>query len=313
MSKSQERILVVENDPIVGDLIARQALGGQGYQVKLVQDAGSAIQAAGTFRPDVVIANLELPGLSGKDLMAALSYQQVQIPVIMTANKGQEADVIRAFRLGASDYLLTPVRETEVVAVVERALKTVRARKERQALAKKLEQTNQELKTRVDQLTTLFSIGKAITSVLNQKKLFKQIVEGAVKITHADYGWLLTPHEQSSELVLRAHKNLPRSISDGINKPWDDGLSRLVAQSGEALILNGGTIDRFRLSSLGKSALVVPLKVQEQSVGVLVVMRKSAAAFHAGDQAMLEAVSDYAAISLVNARLFQALEAKPAA
>jgi two-component system NtrC family sensor kinase len=308
MSRDLGRILVVENDPVVADLIARQALAGQGYKVKVAADAGTAIQEAVAFGPDVVIANLQLPGLSGKDLITALSYQQVKVPIIMTASEGQEQGVIRAFRLGASDYVRAPVREAEVISAVERAMETVNARREREELAKKLEQTNLQLQTRVEQLTTLFAIGKAITSVLDQKELFNQILDGAVKITKADYGWLLIQDETSGQYILRAQKNLPESLKANMNKAWDDGLSSIVAQSGEPFIMHGASLERFMLSSLGKSILVVPITVQRQTIGLLVVMRKADKPFTPGDQAMVEAVSDYSAISLVNARLFRALD-----
>lgn len=310
MSNERGRILVVENDPIQADLMARQALQGQGYTVKVAADAGTALQDAVHFKPDVVIANLELPGLSGKDLIAALSYQQVRIPVIMTAPAGQEQDVIRAFRLGASDYVRSPVREAELISAVERAMKDHLARREREALKRKLEQTNLELQTRVDQLTTLFAIGKAITSQLDQKELFNQILEGAVSLTKANYGWLLIRAEDNGHYILRAHANLPKSLASNMNKPWDDELSAIVSQSGETFSMNGPSLERFMLSSLGKSVLIVPIKVQNETIGLLVMMRKSDRAFSAGDQAMVEAVSDYAAISLVNARLFRALDAR---
>ena len=90
----------------------------------------------------------------------------------MTAAQGQEKDVIQAFRLGASDYISMPIREAEVVAAVTRALQTVHARKERERLARRLERTNKELEIRVQQLTTLFTIGKAILSTRDQGELF---------------------------------------------------------------------------------------------------------------------------------------------
>ncbi len=312
MASERERILVVEHDPIVGDLIARQALGGQGYEVKVVEEVSSAIKAITAFAPDVVIANLDLPGLSGKDLMAALAFQNMQIPVIMTAAHGQEKDVIQAFRLGASDYISMPLREAEIVSAVERALQSVRARKERQNLAYQLQYSNNELKRRVSQLTTLFSIGKSVTSATDQNRLFDQITEGAVKITQADYAWLLILDERSHEFILRSQMNLPKSLLANMNKPWDDGISLLVARSGESFLINGDPLKRFMLYSLGKAAMVVPVKVHNQAIGLLVVMRKANEPFHGGDQAMAEAVADYAAISLVNARLFRALDERAA-
>jgi signal transduction histidine kinase len=312
MANQREKILVVESDPIHADLIARQALGGQGFEVKRVEEASAAIQQAQSFAPDVVIANLDLPGLSGKDLIAALSFQNVEIPVIVISSKGQETDVIRAFRLGASDYISIPLREAEVLSAVERALKTVRARKERESLAARLQHTNQELKTRVEQLTSLFAVGKAVTSIPDQKKLYKNIVEEAVNITQADYGWFLNLDERYGEFVLRAQVNLPKSLLPNMNKPWDDEISSLVARSGETLSIHGKPMEQFLLASLGKSALVVPIKALDQTIGLLVVMRKQDKEFHAGDQAMLEGVADYASISMVNARLFQALDERAA-
>jgi FixJ family two-component response regulator len=307
MAKQGDRILVVESDPITSDLIANQALGDQGYEIKVVGEANEAIQEARSFSPDVVIANLDLPGLSGKDLMVALASQNLQIPVIMIASQGQEKGIIRAFRLGAADYIGAPIREAEVVAAVERALKTVRARKEREKLSRQLQRTNQELEKRVTELTTLFGVGKAVISITDQKKLFDEIIKGAVKITQADYGWLLVRDERTKEYILRAQLNLPASLAAHLSKAWDDGLSSLVARSGESFSIYGESFKRFALSKLGSSALVAPAKVGNHVLALLVVIRKEAQEFTASDQAMLEGVSDYAAISLVNAHLFKAL------
>jgi DNA-binding response OmpR family regulator len=129
MNTPRERVLLVENDPDISDLIARQTLQALGYRVEVAQTAASALQAAARFSPDVVITNLNLPGLSGKDLLVALSSQGLDIPVIVIAMKGMESDVIQAFRLGATDYLIWPAREAEVVSAVERVLKQVRAKR----------------------------------------------------------------------------------------------------------------------------------------------------------------------------------------
>lgn len=307
---SKEKILVVESDPMVSDLIARQALGSQGYLVKVAEEAATAIQLAIAFTPDVVIANLDLPGLSGKDLMAALTSQNIEVPVVMIAEKGKEKDVIQAFRLGASDYVTAPVREAEVISVVERALLTVRARRERQRLSMQLKKTNAELQKRVDELTTIFSVGKAVTSITDQKMLFSKIVEGGVKITRADIGWLLLMDERAKKFILAAFLNLPKSLAGNLGKPWDDGISSLPALSGEPFTIHGDAMRQFQVSSLGKSAMVAPVKIQNQVIALLVVLRKAPKEFSKSDQAMLAAVSDYASISLVNARLFRALDEK---
>jgi two-component system NtrC family sensor kinase len=308
MTSPRERILIVESDPEISDLIARQALRPLGYQVRVVGAAQVAIQDAVRLLPDVIIVNLNLPGLSGKDLLVALSSQGITPPVIVIAEKGMEGDVIQAFRLGASDYLSWPVREAEVVSAVERALSQVRARRERERLAQKFEKTNQELQRRVRELTTIFGIGKAVTSVTDQRTLFDKIIEGAVFVSEAEKGWLLLRKGNGKSFILSGCRNLPKSVESKVGQPWDDGISSLVALSGEALSIHGNPLKRFKVYRLGKSALVVPVKAQKEVVGLLVVIREEAVPFSPSNQAMVEAVADYASISLVNARLFEALE-----
>jgi len=308
MTVPQERILLVENDLETSDLIARQALKPLGYQVKVEGDGTIALQEAIRFSPDVVLVNMNLPGLSGKDLMVALSSQGIKIPVIVIAEEGMEGDVIQAFRLGATDYLSWPVRETEVVSAVERALGQIRAQHERERLSQQLEKTNTELQRRVRELTTIFGIGKAVTSITDQRALFNKLIEGGVFVSEADKGWLLLRRGEGKDYILSACKNMPKSVTAKIGKPWDDGISSLVALSGESLSIHGNPLKRFKVARLGQSALVVPVKAQKEVVGLLVVIRETSLAFSSSNQAMLEAVADYASISLMNARLFDALE-----
>ncbi|MBM3145200.1 MAG: response regulator [Chloroflexi bacterium] len=308
MGTPLERILIVEGDPDISDLIARQVLQPLGYRTKVVRGAPSAIQEAASFSPDLVIANLDLPELSGKDLLVALSSQGAEIPVIVIAEQGFEEDVIQAFRLGATDFLKKPLREAEIVSAVERVIKQVRAKRDRILLAHQLERTNQELKRRVRDLTTIFGIGKAITSITDRQALFDRIVEGAVSITDADKGWLYLRKGDDKVFVLRACRNLPNPIASKLNQEWDDGISSLVALSGESFSIYGDALKRFKVSQLGKSALVTPVKAQEEVIGLLVTVREESTPFDSGNQTMLEAVADYISVSLVNARLFQALE-----
>ncbi len=308
-SPIQDKILVVDNTLDDLDLIARQALKPLGYAVRTAESASGGIQHALTFAPDLIITSLRLPDLSGKDMLVALSSQGIDTPVILLADQGMEHDIIQAFRLGATDYLGKPLREAEVVSAVERALQGVRARREREMLSRQVEKANQELQRRVRELTTIFSLGKAVTSITNQQTLFKTIVDGAVSVSEADRGYLLTRDERN-QFILSAYHNLPQTLAVYLDKPLDDGISSLVALSGESLTIHGPALQRFKISQLGQSALVVPVKAQKESIGLLVMLRRESRPFTPGNQALLEAVADYASISLVNARLFQALEAR---
>ncbi len=307
MSSTGDRILLVEDDPKISDLIARQTLKSVGYQVDVVLDSSSAIKMALQTPPDLIIANINLPGLSTKDLLVALTSQGVDTPLLVIANKGQEHDIIQAFRLGAADYILWPARDAEILSVVERVFGRVRSARENQRLDLQVSEMNEQLQRKVRELTAIINLGKAVISITDQKVLFQKIVDGAAQVANTGIAWLLVRDQESKAFLLAAHRGLPNTWASKMNMPLDDGVSALVALSGETLTMEGDPLLRFRIVNLGKSVCVVPIKVQKEVIGMLVVVRKEARAFSKTEQALLEAVSDYASISLVNARLFRAL------
>ncbi len=307
MSNSGDRILLVENDPEISDLIARQALKSVGYRVDVVSDSASAIKKALQTPPDLIIANLNLPGLTAKDLLYALASQGVDTPLLVIAAKGQEHDIIQAFRLGAADYILWPSRDAEVLAAVERVLKRVHDARDRRLLNLQVSEMNQELHRKVRELTAIINIGKAVISINDQRFLFQKIVDGALQVSSANVAWLLIRDQESKAYLLTAQRGLPDVWAKKMNMPMDDGVSALVALSGETLAMAGEPLLQFRIVNLGKSVCVVPIKVQREVIGMLIVVRREAHPFTKTEQTLLEAVADYASISLVNARLFRAL------
>ena len=303
-----EHILIVESDPDIADLIGRQSLQPLGYQVTVVGDAASAIRYAIQTAPSLILANLNFPGLSGKDMLAALNSQGVKSPVIVIAEKGQEIDAIQAFRLGASDVIFWPVRDAEVVSIVERALRQTQESRERQKLDRQLNAMNDEMQRKLRDLTTILSTAKAVVSVTDQRALFDMILESAMQVAEANICWLMLRDDRSKVYLLRAQRNLPEAWAKKMNQPVDDGISSLVALSGESLVMSGAPLQKLKVSALGKSIGVIPIKIQGEVIGLLIVVRKADSEIARDAQTLLEAMADYASISLVNARLFQALE-----
>lgn len=303
-----ERILLVESDPDISDLIARQALQPLGYQVDVSADAGSALKRALQTPPDLIIANLSLPGLSGKDLLVALSSQNSRAPLIVIAEKGKEQDVLQAFRLGAADVLLWPARDAEVVATVDRVLAQVRDVRARQRLDEQLKAANDELHRKVNELTSIVAIGKAVVSITDRRVLFERILAGSLQVARADIGWLLLRDDRDKTFTLTAQRGLPDAWGKKMGQPLDDGVSALVALSGESLLIHGEALQKFKVAALGKAAAVSPIKVRNEVIGLLVVVRKALKPFSQTEQTLLEAICDYASISLVNERLFRVVQ-----
>ena len=153
----------------------------------------------------------------------------------------------------------------------------------------------------------MINIGKAVVSTPDQRVLFQKIVDGALQVSNANIVWLLIRDDASKQFLLMAQRGLPDFWAKRLNMPLDDGISGLVALSGETLSISGEPLLKFRVANLGGAASAVPIKIQKEVIGMLVVARKEAHPFENVEQILLEAVSGYASISLVNARLFQAL------
>jgi DNA-binding response OmpR family regulator len=308
MVSGGERILIVENDPDISDQIARQALKPLGYQTQTAAEATIALRLAMQEPPDLVIADLSLPDLSGADLLTALASQGIGAPVVVVAERGQEQRVIQAFRLGAVDALFWPARDAEIVRVVERALQQVRSIRARKELDEELVSARSELERKVRDLTAILSISRAVISVTDQRQLLGRLLEAALQVAQADMAWLMLRDEASKVYFLKAYRNLPAAWAKKLDQPLDDGLSSMVAVSGQSLIIHGVPLEKFKVSTLGKSAAVLPVKIHEEIIGLLMVIRKADVEIDKNMQILLEAVADFASISLVNSRLFRAVE-----
>ncbi|MCX8061347.1 MAG: response regulator [Anaerolineales bacterium] len=308
MKSRREHILLVENNASISDRVARQALRPLGFQVDIVLHASAALQEINRIKPDLIIANLNLPGLSGKDLLVAVQSQGYEIPFIVLAEETKEGDILQAFRLGAADFLSWPAQETEIVATVERVLRQVRVQQERQALVNQLSRLNQELEKQINDLTALINAGKAITSLNDPKRLVETALEKCVLLSSAERGMVLLRAERGQAYFLRAVLHFPDEINLRLNKAWDDGVSNLVADSGEPLSIHGEPLKPFILSKYGASALILPLKVQNEVLGMFVLLRKRAQPFDSHAQSLAEAVVDYTAIALMNLQLIRTIE-----
>jgi DNA-binding response OmpR family regulator len=109
------RVLVVEDDPLVGDGI-RRALNGGGFAADLVSSAEAAKSALDSEAFDMVIADIGLPRQDGLQLVRSLRTRGQIVPVlILTARDGLE-DRVTALDLGADDYLTKPFQVPELLA-----------------------------------------------------------------------------------------------------------------------------------------------------------------------------------------------------
>lgn len=107
----------------------------------------------------------------------------------------------------------------------------------------------------------------------------------------------------SSSCVL--NMRCPDDLDGRLNRPLIIGSVLSSPCQGEPSDLAREPLKRFKVHTAGQSIMVMPIKAQKQVIGLLVVMRKQAQPFTKSNQFLLEAIADYAAISLVNVSLYE--------
>ena len=121
MSDGQGRVLVVDDEaPILRALATN--LRARGYEVDLAATGEEALQVAARHRPDVVILDLGLPGISGVEVIDGLRGWST-VPIIVLSARGAEHDKVAALDAGADDYVTKPFGMDELLARLRAALR----------------------------------------------------------------------------------------------------------------------------------------------------------------------------------------------
>lgn len=293
-----KKILVVDDSRDVRETIARLILRPAGYETLTANDGLAGLQIAREQRPDLIIADLQMPGLTGIQLKRTLTLEDISIPFILMTGEGSESIASEATLAGVAAYFPKPVDPDVLLIAVEQALKADRLRQERAAALQSLEK-------RVQQLETLQAVGRILTSTLDVDQVLSRVVEAAVKLTEAEEGSLLLLDENTGELTIRAARNFDDQFVRTFRLRSDDSLAGQVIRTGQPVIVGGEAPQKIKTAYLVQSLIYVPLKVQNRVIGVLGVdNRLSRRVFSAADLNPLSALADYAAIAIVNALLF---------
>lgn len=120
------KLLIVEDEPSILRGLADQ-FRREGYDVLTAADGNSGYAAIGSGKPDLIILDLMLPGLSGYDICRKLRAAGDQTPVLMLTARGEEDDRVVGLDMGADDYVTKPFSLRELLARVRALLRRIQA------------------------------------------------------------------------------------------------------------------------------------------------------------------------------------------
>ncbi len=157
------RVLVVDDEEVLAATL-QEFLVGEGFEVECATDAPGTIERLTRFEPDLMLCDVQLPGLDGLELLdRVLTLRPETMAVMITAYATVE-NAVTAFRRGAQDYLMKPVRFDELLAKLDRLMAVRRLVLENQALRRQLH-AEHDSETLVGDSPPMLAVKKLIRKV----------------------------------------------------------------------------------------------------------------------------------------------------
>jgi len=115
------KILIVDDEPLIRDALAFK-LTKEGYEVETAEDGEKAIEKIENESFDIVISDVMMPFVSGFELLKILKERGTQAPVLLLTSLNSENAVLKAFELGADDYMTKPFSPKELSNRIKKLL-----------------------------------------------------------------------------------------------------------------------------------------------------------------------------------------------
>lgn len=177
------RLLVVDDESGIRNALV-QVFEYEGHEVEAAEDGHAGLEAAKTFRPDVVFLDVKMPGLDGLDVLASLRQDDPSTLVVMISGHGTIDTAVEATRKGAYDFLQKPLDTDRLLVTLRRAL-------ELRGLTQSMADLRSEIESRYEIVGTTYPI--------------RQVIERIERVAPTDARVLITGENGTGkELVARA-------------------------------------------------------------------------------------------------------------
>jgi len=190
----RERVLIVDDEANARTALA-ELLRDEGYVVEIAADGFKALPKLEELRPDVVVTDLKMPGLTGLELMEKIRERDPECLVIVMTAFGAVESAVQAMRQGAADYLTKPVNVEELSLVLKREVERKRLRAEAGQLRERLSE-----KHRID-------------NIIGSSPAMQQVFDAVLQVAPSRASVLINGESGTGkELVAAAiHQHSPRA------------------------------------------------------------------------------------------------------
>ena len=305
------RILVVEDNPDMNAFVS-QTLASR-YSVSRAFDGQEALDVALRIRPDLIVTDVMMPGMSGEHLIQEVrrSAQLSDIPVVLLTARADDELRVRLLREGAQDYLHKPFLPEELLARVERLLS------ERRRQEASLREAYERLQAQLGRLNLLHRITHAVAERQDLQSIYQVVVHRVEDDLPADFACICLrdtagARSKMASLGAKGRVTVPEFSRGESGNPTLEGDAAALWQHGELVYEPNFAKTRISflrcLADAGLSAVVIaPLAVDKETFGALFVARRAPNSFTSGECEFLRQLSEHVALAVHQGQLHQSL------
>lgn len=302
------KILLVDDVP-ENQVLLRYMFQDSEFKLSIAASVTEALAKARAELPALIVSDIQMPGLSGFDLLASLKADErtKNIGVILvTAHHRESRQVSHGLNLGADDYISRPFMRDEFMSRVHAVLRVKAAEIETQRQARLVTRRNQRL-----QLVNELAL--AVNSASDLQAILPPFLAKLAQLIQAEFVALILPDEERKELA--AHVVLPggKHVATSLSFTAVDKISNQILQTNvPTLVLY--LLDQYQLEKeLGFSVPFeaiqdLSLTSREQMVGTLAFVSRQPPALDEADWTLLRSVASIIAVAVENARLLDSAQ-----
>jgi len=319
--RPQPRILVVDDEPHVVQIF-QDLLAQRGYEVVSSTNGDDAILKVTTESFDLVLTDINLPGVDGLEVVRAAKAADKDTCVILITGYASTTTAIDALRQGAYDYITKPFDLWETAKAIDRGLESRFLVLENRRLVESLGKANRELqhheqilsrmvKDATQRITALYESGKEISTSLSRQATLDVIVNQVAKLAGAESSLVFLYDTDAGAYVAEAGagagapQDRVKEYRFGIGEGLHGQAVRNMTPVRSAAIAETIGIEPFLSELEVSSALIVPLLTNEGVLGTITALRRTGRGFTPDDQEQLSMFASQASIALTNAILYE--------
>jgi signal transduction histidine kinase/DNA-binding response OmpR family regulator len=313
------RILVVDDEVQVVHIF-QDLLTQQGYEVESCDNGDDAILKVTTGGFDLVLTDINLPGVDGLEVIRAAKAADKDTCVILITGYASTTTAIDALRQGAYDYITKPFDLWETAKAIERGLESrFLQRDNRRLLAElgtanaELQQHEESLRRKVERAThrlaSLYEAGKAMSTSLSLQSTLEVVVAQAARLTAAKSCLVFLHDVASDDYSAQAGLGVPPETYQPLRFNIGVGYHGQVVQNAQPMMMEdlGEAVGAESILSTlrASTALIVPLQTSERVTGTITCLDHEGGTFSRDDMDVLQMLASQAAIAIANADLYE--------